>query len=161
MPAADYVAGARLDATESKIFLARCSDPRFRPATAEFVHASFPAQAVDEVVLPGSVWWLAKVTQVPSGIAGLVAELKQLRNGIKVLIQAHHPTHLVLVGHQDCLWYKRLYPHLTAEQAIRQQGEDIIAAKRGLLSWLESRLEVSGYIATFDREGVVTFRNVV
>jgi len=77
-----------------------CTDGRFRPHVEEFVtrHLGVDAHA-DLVAVPGGVEPLALLDLVPK-------DFNFLKRRLQALIEAHGTRRVVLVGHQDCAWYK-------------------------------------------------------
>ena len=161
MEVTPFVAKSPLGKAQPSVLAVYCSDHRFRKATIEFLESTHPNTGIDQFVLPGAIWWVARLSHLSNNAIRRVVlkNLSSVQNAVKLLIRKHHLSQVVLIGHQDCAYYKTVYPELSPADAIRAQGKDLVLARDALAEWSgRETLTVSGYIATFDDAGVVTFQ---
>lgn len=96
----------------SAILAIFCSDERFIEPSVEFLRRHLKIKRCDLIVYPGG----------PQFVAG---NEKDPIKRMKFLIKAHHISHIILISHTDCGYYKNLFPGLTGEKLYKQQASDI------------------------------------
>src|SRR5687768_2090101 len=89
-----------------------CADGRYGEQMDEFLHQSLRLPRYDRVAVPGGAGCLAEHMHA-------YAEGTALENQLRFLIEAHELTRLVLIAHQDCGFYKRVW--LGGRKLVDQQ----------------------------------------
>ncbi|MGB9736573.1 MAG: carbonic anhydrase [bacterium] len=110
-----------------------CSDERFVGCSMEFLQKQLKTKRCDLIVYPGGPQFIAD-----KGKAAI--------NRVKFLIEAHNISHVILISHIDCGYYKHTYPQLSAEQLSEKQISDITKSKQILSSIFPSVHVESFYI---------------
>lgn len=153
---------ARLRPVRAGMVAIHCSEPAIRAAVDEFLAARFGGAAVEGIALPGGPWWLAAIASTSSSRVKriLTGDFREMRGHVQALVRRQGIRHAVLIAHQGCTWYEQLHPRLTAGQLIREQGNDLLAAREEIARWAGDGVAVEGHILTLDGEGAVVFRPV-
>ncbi len=97
-----------------------CSDGRFTDAVEELAH-SLGHPRVDVVCMPGGPALLNL------GSASFSA-LEAMRTSASFLIRGHATTHVVLIAHEGCGYYRERYRFETPEEIVQKQHEDLRTA---------------------------------
>lgn len=92
-----------------------CSDPRYRPATEEFLRNHFKIERYDIIAVPGG----------PAAILYSAPYYYGLRPQIKLLHTLHHFRQAIAVMHDDCGYYAHRYPHTGTHVRYDRQINDL------------------------------------
>ena len=100
-----------------------CSDHRFIPAFEQLVEKQLGIADYDLIAVPGGPQFLAALDYLPKfAWAG--------NRWVKFLIEGHGLNRVVLIGHEDCGWYKQLHgSHAGLEAKLRA---DLLHAREQL-----------------------------
>lgn len=97
-----------------------CSDHRFLPACEELVEKRLGISDYDLIAVPGGPQFLAALDYLPKfAWAG--------NRWLKFLIEGHGLKRVVLIGHEDCGWYRHL--HGTHAEPEAKQVADLRHAR--------------------------------
>ena len=126
--------------TKCDTLLVHCSDHRLAHACESFVENVLEIKDYDLLSVPGGPQFLCALEYLPKfNWAG--------RRWLNFLIEGHGVSHIILIAHEDCGWYRNL--HGTHEQHEARQKEDLRRARADLLEYLPS-LRVETYFASSD-----------
>jgi hypothetical protein len=117
MPSYEVV--ARLESSEPRALVVHCGDHRFQAAFQEFLNRNLGlAGNYDLIVIPGGPQSLTLVEYLPKFSW---ASWRWLR----FFVENHDIGRLILIQHQDCVWYKSLplHLHVSAEPRLRQEED--------------------------------------
>jgi len=112
-----------------------CSDGRFTDAIEELLHELGHAR-LDTLTIPGG----PALLDLTSSNLGAV---DVMREAATFLIKAHKISHVVLLGHDGCGYYKARFPYESQEAMKRRQLDDLRQAAR----WVSGNHDVS--VATY------------
>jgi hypothetical protein len=127
-----------------------CSDGRYGEQFDDFLHNALKLPRYDRVAVPGG----------PGCLAGHFAAYRDedvLVAQIEFLMRAHDLGRLVLIAHEDCVFYLERLAVPPAELAVRQRADLHKAAAR--LWRIRESLSVEAYLA-WKRSGMVEFEPV-
>ena len=93
-----------------------CSDGRWGDQMDEFLHHGLGFPRYDRVAVPGGPACLASYIQT-------LREEGALEKQLRFLVMGHELQRIVLIAHQDCLFYKQV--RIRAGSVERQQFEDL------------------------------------
>jgi len=125
----------------SAILAIFCSDERFIEPSVEFLQKHLKIKRCDLIVYPGG----------PQFIAG---NEKDTIKRMKFLIKAHNISHIILISHTDCGYYKNLYSGLSGEKLYKQQISDIQRAVQ-ILSSLFKNISVESFYIKLSKSKIV------
>lgn len=118
-----------------------CSDGRYGDQFDEFLHQRLGLPRYDRLAIPGGAAVLANHLTT-------YREQDALLDQLRFLVEAHGLERVVLIAHQNCVFYiKRLY---TAENRLRWQQEEDLARAAEAVRSVSSRLSVASYFAALD-----------
>ena len=127
-----------------------CSDGRYGEQFDDFLHNALRLPRYDRVAVPGG----------PGCLGGHVAAYRDedvFVDQVEFLVRAHDLRRLVLIAHQDCVYYLERLSVPAAEVPARQRADLGRAAAR--LLRIRSSLAIEAYIA-WKRSGLVQFEPV-
>jgi hypothetical protein len=139
-----------LQDADPEVLVIHCSDHRFQAAFYEFLNLKLNLhENYDLLVLPGGPQCLTLVEYLPKfSWAGL--------KWLRFLVDAHDLKRLILIQHQDCLWYKELPGHLHSSSEPRLRQEEDLRRARAALARERPELSVDLYYAGRDTNEHVT-----
>lgn len=120
-----------------------CSDERFVKATLKFLEEELQVKTCDLLVIAGGPVFIPQEEQ------NIIARLN-------LLINSHKVKTVILISHQDCGYYKHLYPDLTSLELEKLQLEDL---KRALNFLRERTIEARAFFA-YVEEDQILFREI-
>ena len=125
-----------------------CSAARYQQHFEEFLVEGLKLENYSLIAIPGGVQVLTLVEDVPKfAWAGW--------RWAKFLVEADQPPRLVLIGHEECRWYKHLL--LASGNSAYQQITDDLRRARQSLQARFAKIRVELYYARIDPEGHVVF----
>ena len=89
-----------------------CSDERFVKATSVYLNKSLGVKRCDLLVVPG-------------GAVFIVNKEKSLVDRLRLLVEAHKISSIILFAHVDCGYYKDRYKNSSSNVLMKKQVEDI------------------------------------
>ncbi len=118
-----------------------CSDGRYGEAMDEFLHDCLGLPHYDRVAIPGGAACLA-------GHMLAMRERGALDRQLKFLVESHGISRVVLIAHQDCLFYKHnVHPTKLRLTPLEQLQAADLAAVAKLLRDCHRDLHVDAYFA--------------
>ena len=125
-------------ALETDTLLVHCSHHRVARASRQFVEEDLKIPEYDLLSVPGGPQFLRALEYMPKFTwAG--------KRWLGFLVDAHRIHRVILVGHENCAWYKHLHgEHETHDHRIT---EDLHRAAADLREWFPG-LQVESYFAT-------------
>lgn len=143
-----FVSPSRYDPEHPTSLAVWCSDGRFTKAVEDLLRGDGMAR-FDTLTLPGGPALFTGRSASPS-------DLDTMTTSAEFLISAHKVTHVVLIAHENCGYYRRLMGPAATEDAIKARQEaDILRAEVALLK-LHPGIQVDGWYATVS-SGKVAF----
>ena len=131
------------DPTHPHALAVYCSDGRFTEAIEELLHGLGHAR-LDTLTVPGG----PALLDLTSSNLGAV---DMMREAATFLIRGHRITHVVLLGHEGCGYYKARFPYESLDAMRRRQLDDLRQASRWV-STTHDELTVAIYFATPEEE---------
>jgi hypothetical protein len=129
-----------------------CSAHDFRPVAREFIEEGLRIRNYDLLAVPGGVQVLTLGHYIPKFAA-------LLRRWVEFLVKNHKLPRVVVLGHEDCAWYRdfRFGPvHIDLRERqvkdLKEVGEEL----RRLLG-----VQVQVYFAAKEEEGRMVFAEIV
>lgn len=120
-----------------------CSDERFVRATLEFLNEELQVKTCDLLVVAGGPIFISK-------------KERHLIERLDLLVNSHKVKSIILISHQDCGYYKYLYPKLSALELENLQLEDL----RKALTFLKERdIEARAFFAYVEDDQIL-FRKI-
>jgi hypothetical protein len=118
-----------------------CSDGRYGDAMDEFLHDCLGLPHYDRVAIPGGAACLA-------GHMLAMRERSALERQIKFLVEAHGLSRVVLIAHQDCVFYKHnVHPSKLRQVKLEDmQFADLTKVAGAMRDW-HRELVVDAYFA--------------
>jgi hypothetical protein len=139
-----------------------CGESRVIGAADRLIAEVSNGGAVDRIMLPGGAWGLAEAATLSEGrikrlmLGGRIP----VKQAVEAVLGPRTLREIILIGHQDCAWYRELEPRASAGQLVRAQGQDILRARDEILRWAPRRLTVSGWMLVLDEAGGTTARRL-
>jgi len=125
-----------------------CSAARYQQHFEEFLTAGLKLENYSLLAIPGGVQILTLVDYLPKfSWAGW--------RWTKFLVDADHPPRVILIGHEECRWYKHLLWTSAASSEPKITG-DLQSARLSLQERFP-KVRVELYYARTDAEGHVVF----
>src|SRR3990172_8985735 len=149
-----YQSSSKLDRTPADVLVVHCSDPRLQPAFHEFLSQGLSLNKKYALLaIPGGPQFLTLVEYLPKfSWVG--------RKWLRFLVDTIGVKRLILIAHEDCLWYKSLPFHLfRSSNPRRRQEEDLRRAQRSLIADFP-QLAVELYFAGWDGSEQLTVEAV-
>jgi len=115
---AEYQSGLPFNASGIDTLAVYCSDGRFGVQVDDFLQSALRMPRCDRLVIPGG----------PGCLAGYFAAFHEeaaAKEQIKFLVRCHKLTRIVLIGHDDCGFYKHQL-NLTDSDVSGRQSEDLV-----------------------------------
>jgi hypothetical protein len=138
----------RFDENRIRAAAVYCSDGRYGEHFDDFLHNALKLPRYDRLAVPGGAACLA-------GHFSSFREEEGVIEQLRFLIKAHGIERVVLIAHQDCVFYtERL--RVSPLQVETQQREDTEAAVRRIRS-LASGLTVDAFFARKHSDGTIQF----
>lgn len=135
---------SKLNHTKADVLVVHCGDYRFQVALHEFLNHTLNLPSYDLMVVPGGPLGLAFGEPFPK--FGW-ASWKWLR----FFVELHRLTHLILIQHQDCGFYKSMAEHLNFPiESVRERQEQDLRSVRESMSRELPQLVVDLYYAAWD-----------
>lgn len=128
-----------------------CSAARYQQHFEEFLVEGLKLENYSLIAIPGGVQVLTLLEYLP----------KFAWSGwrwTKFLVDADHPPRIVLIGHEECRWYKHLFPAAPGASHPRITN-DLRRAKQALAERFP-QVRVDLYYARIDPEGHVLFESL-
>jgi hypothetical protein len=128
-----------------------CSAARYQQHFEEFLVEGLKLENYSLLAIPGGVHAMVLMDYLPKfNWAGW--------RWTKFLVDADSPPRIVLIGHEDCRWYKHLFPvhHQTPQEHIT--GD--LRRARQVLAERFPKVRVDLYYAHLDPQGHVLFEAV-
>ena len=101
-----------------------CSDGRFTDAVEELLR-SLGHDRLDTITLPGGPALLHP-------FSALIIDHEAVASAARFLIRGHALTHVVLIAHKECGYYKSRFAGEGSERIERRQKDDLRAAREYL-----------------------------
>jgi hypothetical protein len=119
-----FVSTAPFDAAHPRALALYCSDGRFTDAVEELVH-DLGHRRLDTITLPGGP---ALLNVLNTGFA----DLESVTRAAAFLIRGHAITHVVLLAHEGCGYYRARMPGASPEAIVAAQRADLVVAANAL-----------------------------
>ena len=133
--------------TERRGLLIACGEPAVTRALADVATRSFGATPVEHLLLPGGAWWLAEAADATSGrFKRMIADRVTAVEAASAMLASPAVEGVVLVGHQDCWWYRERFPRSGAGELVKRMGADMYAGRDELLRLARRALPVRGLV---------------
>src|SRR3989344_2761425 len=102
----------------------QCSDPRFQEAFRTFIQEEFGIKTYSSIVIPGASQVLTFSDFLPNLAVSLSRQLK-------FLVKEQGLKRLIIITHDECLWYKDFVPtYINVKGNIKgQQIKDILESR--------------------------------
>ena len=106
------------------------------------------AASVDRVALPGGAWWLAEAATLSDGRLKrtLLRGHKPMRELLQSVLGDGTAHCVLLLGHQECSWYRLRFPGASPGDLVRRIGADLFRARDELIRWAPANVEVRGLV---------------
>ena len=126
-----------------------------------YLSGRYPAAAIERLVLPGGPWWLAEAAGVSEGRIKRLALRRQVRvlDAVEAMLGEPSLREVLLLGHQQCDWYRRIDPGTLPKLLENDQGEDLLRAKEAFQRWSPRPLQVHAALLQWDG-GAPVFRDL-
>ena len=142
--------GSKVNKSPAEVLVILCSDHRFQAGFYEFLNLHLNLdENYDLMAIPGGPQSLTLVEYLPKFAW---ASWKWFR----FLVEQHGLKKLVLIAHQDCVWYKSLPVHLHMFADPRQRQEADLRRARQILIKELPELQVDLYYAGWDAGEKIT-----
>ncbi|MGH9866646.1 MAG: carbonic anhydrase [Candidatus Polarisedimenticolia bacterium] len=140
-----HVSASPWDPSRPPALVICCVDGRWFRHIEEFVRESLQAgHRTDWLCVPGGVEPLTLLDFVPK-------DFNFMRRRLEGLVQAHGTARAILIGHQDCAWYKQLKLGPLRLDLRARQLKDLQRASRTLREMFPS-IAVETYFARLSEE---------
>lgn len=142
--------------SEQRGLLIACGEPAVAGALDEVARRHFGELPVERILLPGGAWWLAEAADATSGrlkrmVAGRIGAVEAVSAWLAdPLIER-----VIIVGHQDCAWYRERHPGLPAGELIKRLGAAMYAGRDELVRLARRPVRVRGVVLVVGTEGWV------
>ncbi|MCC7366707.1 MAG: hypothetical protein IT303_20280 [Dehalococcoidia bacterium] len=136
-----------------------CGEAEVQSAFARFLEEHWGA--ADRVAVPGGAWWVAQAADLTEGRVKkvLLRGRAPVKEVVELLLDRVSLRQVVVLGHQDCGWYRREARAVTAGELVRRIGADMLRAREEIERWAPRRITVEGYMLT-DSGGQADFRKL-
>ena len=111
-----------------------CSDERFIKAVMEFLNKNLNIKLCDLMVVPG-------------GPEFVINKKNILHDRLKLLVNAHKISNIILFSHADCKFYKNKYKLLNSKMLYKQQIKDINKCRQQINKMFPRIIVKSFYIS--------------
>jgi len=123
-----------------------CSDERFIKATLEFLHRCLRVKNYDLMAVPG-------------GPVFIINKEKCLVDRLKLLVDKHNISNIIIFSHSDCGYYKQCHKDLNSNLLSKRQIEDIRKIKLQLEKLFPDVMVKSFYVIVNKRKFLFQFIN--
>jgi len=138
----------------TEVLAVHCSDYRFQAGYQEFLNNQLNLDGnYDLLVIPGGPQCLTLVEYLP----------KFSWSGWKwfrFLVDAHDLQRLILIQHQDCVWYRSIPLHLHSSPEPRARQEEDLRRARRALAKERPHLSIELFYAGWDANKHITIEGV-
>ena len=117
-----------------------CSDGRFTKAVEDLLRGDDRAR-FDTLTLPGGPALFTGRSASPS-------DIDTMTTSAEFLISAHKITHVVLIAHENCGYYRRLLGPAATDTAIKARQIEDVRCAAAALRRLRPDLQVDGWYAS-------------
>jgi hypothetical protein len=141
---ASFQLSSTVQGADPEALVIHCSDHRFQSAFYEFLNVKLNLnENYDLLAFPGGPQCLTLVEYLPKfSWAGW--------KWFRYLVDTHGLKRLILIQHQDCLWYKGLPGHLHSSSEPRLRQEEDLRRARVALARERPDLSVELYYTGWD-----------
>ncbi|HEX6032284.1 MAG TPA: hypothetical protein VFY90_12705 [Tepidiformaceae bacterium] len=139
-----------------------CGESHVIGAVNQLLGQTGDAGAIDRIMLPGGSWGIAEAASLSEGrikrlmLGGRIP----VKQAVEAVLGPRSLREVILIGHQDCAWYRELEPRASAGQLVRAQGQDMLRARDEILRWAPRSVTVSGWMLVSDESGATTARRL-
>lgn len=114
-----------------------CSEEGAGPLFEELIALLQPKESVEHVSLPGGAWWAARATELTDGKLKRIGlgGRSPVREAVEAMVVAGSVRSILLLGHQDCAWYRARFPGASPGSIVREQGADLLRARDEIRRW--------------------------
>ncbi len=140
-----------LDTRPSEALVIHCADPRFQDAFRRFVTEELKIATYTLVVAGGGAQALGAQESYPENFATMWDQ-------VKFFIQVSNLRRVVVINHEDCLWYRRMHGHESAVDLPSRQRHDLCRVADMIRQEFEG-IEVRSFWAALEGDRV-SFRAV-
>lgn len=116
-----------------------CSDERFVKATFEFLEEDLQVKTCDLLVIAGGPIFITQGEQ-------------NLIERLELLLNSHNIKTVLLISHENCGYYKHLYPNLSPLELKNLQFEDL---KKALKFLKEKNIEGKAFFAYVEGDQIL------
>ncbi len=141
-----YRGKSPLTNVDPEALVVHCSAARFQPHFEEFLVEGLNLKNYSLIAIPGGVQALMLVDYMPKFAWASW-------RWTKFLLDADRPPRLVLLAHEDCRWYRHLWP----QEPLKGRILGDLARARGSLQDRFPRSPIELYYARLDAQGHVVF----
>lgn len=145
-----YTATSRLEDRATESIVIHCSDHRFQSGFREFLTHGLKLGSYALLAVPGGGHFLSLETYMPKFTK---ANLQSL----SFLVKRTGARRIILIGHDDCLFFRDRAEFLFAEKEFRQKQAANLRMARNWLRERFSLLAVEIHFAQSDEDGCLTF----
>jgi len=110
-----------LDSPEVEALVVHCADPRFQTAFREFVTDELGIHNYVPIVIGGGVHAFGVQSLLPKNF-------KVLWEQIKFAVTQRNVRQIIIINHEDCLWYERMKGYHPSIQSILKSKSDLKTA---------------------------------
>lgn len=118
-----------------------CSDERFIKATQSFLNKSLDIKQCDLMVVPG-------------GPVFIINKEKNLLDRLKLLVNAHRITDIIIFTHFDCGYYKNCFKGLDSSLLLEKQVTDIRKCQLQLKRMFPKKT-IKSYCASINKKKII------
>ena len=137
----------RLERRPPEALVIHCADARFQPAFRQFVAEELGINSYFPIIIGGGIHAFGVQNLLPKNF-------KILWQQIKFVIEVAKPKQVIIINHEDCLWYNRLQGYHPTIPAKHKGILDLrTAAERILLDF--SGVKVRTFWAAIEDDSVV------
>jgi len=146
-----YRSKSPLTEVSTEALVVYCSAARYQPHFYEFLAEGLKLEDYSLLAIPGGVHALVLFEHLPKfAWAGW--------RWFKFLADADHPPRVILIGHEECRWYKHLFP-VPIKTSREMVTSDLQRARQGVIERFP-KVRVELYYAHLDPQGRVLFEAV-
>lgn len=139
----------------ARTLVVHCSQSDLQRPVDAFMRFGLGIEAFDRIAIPGGPK-IYRVDPYPISEGGLAG-----MRWTRLLVENHMLNRVVLIGHENCAWYRELYPDADPDTLRNRQIFDL-KESQGLAVQLELlHLSVEAYFSRIIEPGVCAFFPVV
>jgi len=140
----------KIDTTPAEALVIHCSDPRFQTAFRRFVTEELGVKNYAPLVLGGSIHAFGEQTFLPKNF-------KVLWEQIKFVIKNRDIRRVIIINHEDCLWYRSMSGFYSRVKDPSKGRSDLGLTARHLLQDFAG-ITVESYWAALEGDTVTFHR---